>query len=116
MTQNEDLKHLKAVLGDIKRYEQAARLVEFDQNTICPEKGREEAGETMVSLRMLIHERMHEESFLRSVESLYENREELDKRDRRLIEGLYRDQCRTIDYSSEQEAENKRIKEKKIKE
>ena len=110
MDHNEDLRYIREVMADVKRYDHAARLIEFDQNTACPEDGLEEEGETMVCLRAHIYKRMHEEAFVQAVENTYERRDSLDVRDRRMIEWLYRDRCRTADFSSDQEKENKRIK------
>ncbi len=102
--------YLKKILTEIKRYHQASRLLEFDQNTLCPRKGREEAGETLVALRSLIFKAGHEERFISALNDLYENRDSLSERDRRLIDGLHREYARTKALSPKKEEENKRIK------
>ena len=106
----ENLRLVRSVMKNTTRYYQAAQLVEFDQTTVCPEQGKEEAGETIVALLEMIYRLRHEETFLTAAEELYQERESLNVWERLLSEMLHRERVRTEHYSAKEKAENEHIK------
>ena len=43
-----NLKLIKKILSNAEHFSHAARVIEFDQMTVCPKEGQEAAGESMI--------------------------------------------------------------------
>ena len=85
------LEYVKTVLTDVRKYINAASVLNYDQETICPPKAMEEQGEVMTFLENQAFKLKKEPAFLEAAEYLYANREELDEFDRVLAESLHRE-------------------------
>lgn len=87
----EKLAYIKEQLKCEERLSQAASILSFDQMTICPEKGREALGDSLVTLSSYAFPLTHNEEFFRAVEEVWAERDGLDEWDRALIERLDRE-------------------------
>ena len=99
------LEYVKTVLTDVRKYINAASVLNYDQETICPPKAMEEQGEVMTFLENQAFKLKKEPAFLEAAEYLYANREELDEFDRVLAESLHREYQATRNMTSEKQEE-----------
>ena len=99
------LEYVKTVLTDVRKYINAASVLNYDQETICPPKAMEEQGEVMTFLENQAFKLKKEPAFLEAAEYLYANREELDEFDRVLAESLHREYQATRNMTPEKQEE-----------
>ncbi len=83
-----------------ERYDHANHVLGFDQQTICPAMAMEEQGETMAFLSNQAFRLLKSRRFVEAAEALYENRKDLGKKERVLVEGLHRDYLRKKNVSA----------------
>ena len=94
MTQEllEKLDFVKKTLRDVESYEHACRVLNFDQETICPAEGMEEQGEVRAFLSNKAFELIKQPSFTEAAEYLYQHKDEIDgEPDRILADDLHRE-------------------------
>ena len=96
-------------LDEMNRYYHAAGVLSFDMETICPEKGMEQQGETIAFLQNQAFRLEKDPSYLEAVETLYAGREELEPLDRVLAEQLHRDFIRNKNITPELDHEISRV-------
>ena len=73
-------KALQTVLDTLSladRYAHIARILNYDLETICPEKGMEEQGDLIAFMENKAYRLSKEEDFIKAAELLYAHREEL---------------------------------------
>lgn len=86
-------KALQTVLDTLSladRYAHIARILNYDLETICPEKGMEEQGDLIAFMENKAYRLSKEEDFIKAAELLYAHREELGERGRALADDLHR--------------------------
>ena len=86
-------KALQTVLDTLSladRYAHIARILNYDLETICPEKGMEEQGDLIAFMENKAYRLSKEEDFIQAAELLYAHREELGERGRALADDLHR--------------------------
>ncbi len=81
----EALEVLDGILQEARRYEHAVHVLQFDQETICPQKGMEEQGETLVFMENQAYRLTHSEAYAEALRALKECEEELDSFDRAMV-------------------------------
>jgi len=92
----EKLDFVKKTLHDAESYEHACRVLNFDQETICPAEGMEEQGEVRAFLSNKAFELYKQPEFIADTEYLYQHKEELeDPLDRILADNLHREYLKT---------------------
>lgn len=112
---NTNLKLVKDTLTLAEKYENAANIVGFDLETICPEKAMEHQGETASFLSNEAYKLIKSEEFIAAAESLYENRlggEGACLEDRltaKLAEYLHEDYGKIKNITPEEDLEYSRI-------
>ena len=87
----------------------AAQVVQFDMETLCPEKGMDAAGETQAYLTNRIFRIHRDPAFLEAAQWIYEHRDELDEFDCALAHQLHREDNRIRNITPEQDQEFSRI-------
>lgn len=92
MTDNisKSLRAAIAVLRQADRYAHIARILNYDLETICPEKGMEEESGLIAFMENQAFRLTKKKDFIRAAENLYAHREELELHDRALAESLHR--------------------------
>ncbi|MBQ1312040.1 MAG: carboxypeptidase M32 [Blautia sp.] len=98
-----NLEYVQRVLTDVRKYMDAASVLNYDQETICPPKGMEEQGEVMAFLENQAFRLKKDPAFLEAAEKLYLNREELDEFDRVMAESLHREYQNTKNITPEKQ-------------
>lgn len=89
------LSHVKKVLAEVRTYNHACSILNFDQETICPPKAMEEQGEIAAFLSNKAFKLQKDESYTQACKYVYVHREELKNEfDRALAETLHRDYVR----------------------
>ncbi len=96
-----ELEEIKKQLRKEAAFADAARIVSFDQSTVCPEEGVEEKNEIIASLEQHAFTMRRDERFLRNIRIAYEKRESLDEWDRALVEQLHRKDLMEQNISNE---------------
>ena len=104
-TLEQKLEIVKKTLDEADMYLHACSVLNFDQETICPEKGMEEQGEVAAFLENKAFQLKKAPDFIEAAEYLYQNREELGEFDRTLAEQLHREYQKTRNISPEQNQE-----------
>ncbi len=92
---------LLEMLDEQEKYLQAYRLVNFDIQTVCPKDGLSDAGDVAVLLSSAAYRIGKDEDFIKKAEALYENRQDLDERERVLAGELHRKYLREKNISAE---------------
>ena len=105
MADNNSLQTVRKTLEEVRTYYHAASIISYDQETICPPKGKEEQGELMAFLANKAFVLRKDESFIKAALDLYEHREELPEKDRILAESLHRDYLREKNITPEMDYE-----------
>lgn len=85
-----ELEEIKKQLQKEAAFSDAARIVSFDQATVCPEDAVEEKNEIIASLEQQAFLLRRDEKFLQNIRKVYGERESLDEWDRALVEQLHR--------------------------
>ena len=86
----ENLEYVKRVLGEAEQYDHAARVLMFDQETICPADAMEEQGRVMAFLSNQSYKLIKDPAFVEAAENLYAHRDRLGERDSALAGLLHR--------------------------
>ena len=106
------LDYVQAVLKEAEMYAHASRLLTYDQETICPEKGMEEQGEITAFLQNQVFKLQKQAEFEDAMLYLYDHRDELEEFDRVCAEQLHRDYAKTRNITAEKQLEFSRIMNK----
>ena len=96
-----NLDYVQAVLKEAEMYAHASRILTYDQETICPEKGMEEQGEITAFLQNQVFKLQKQAKFEEAMLYLYDHRDELEEFDRVCAEQLYRDYAKTKNITAE---------------
>ncbi len=94
MTQEllEKLNFVKETLRNVESYEHECRVLNFDQETICPSGGMEGQGEVHAFLSTKAFELVKQPLFTESAEYLYQHKDEIDDVPNRILaDDLHRD-------------------------
>ena len=86
----ENLEYVKRVLGEAEQYDHAARVLMFDQETICPADAMEEQGRVMAFLSNQSYKLIKDPAVVEAAENLYAHRDRLGERDSALAGLLHR--------------------------
>ena len=100
-----DLEKVKQVLAEAEKYDHAASVLNYDQETICPSGGIEEQGEVTAFLQNQSFRLLKDGSFIEAAEALYRDRAGLGELDRALADQLHRNYLETKNISPEQQYE-----------
>jgi carboxypeptidase Taq len=103
------LRRVYSTLTDVEKYEHACRVLNYDEETICPKDGMQEQGGLIAFLENKAFQLEKDPEFRRAAEELYANREELGEFDRVLADSLHRDYVRTKNVTPEKDAEHRKI-------
>ncbi|WP_051656522.1 carboxypeptidase M32 [Butyrivibrio sp. AE3004] len=106
------LEHVQAVLREAEMYSHASRILTYDQETICPEKGMEEQGEITAFLQNQVFKLQKDPVFIDDAEYLYTHKDELEEFDRVLAEQLHRAYAKTKNITAAKQLEFSRIMNK----
>lgn len=90
-------------LTECEKYSHAVHVLNFDEETICPEDAMEEQGELISFLSNKAFVLMKDRAFEEAVVTLHENNADLDDSDKPLIDHLYRDYLQTKNVTPEQD-------------
>ncbi len=97
-------KHLETiyhVLDEVRIYDHACRVLQYDQETICPADGMEAQGETAAFLGTKAFALTKQQAFIDAVLALYPEKNELDDFDRALVDVWYTDYSNTKQITPE---------------
>ena len=100
-TTKNKLDYVREVLTRAEKFQHAALVLEYDQETICPPKAMEEQGEIGAMLNNEAFKLIKEEAFIEAAEYLYDHRDELEEFDRVMVEQLHRDYLKTKNITPE---------------
>lgn len=89
--QKKNLETIYRVLDEVRIYDHACRVLQYDQETICPAEGMEAQGETAAFLGTKAFELTKQQDFIDAVEALYPERDVLEDYDKTLIDILHTD-------------------------
>ena len=99
------LQIIRKALEEKQVLRHACCVLEFDSQTICPERGMLEQGNTSAFLSNKAFQISHSKEFISSLELLYEHRKILSRDTRILVERLYWDYLRTKNITPEMDKE-----------
>ncbi len=85
------LKNVDETLNDVENYYHAYKIINYDQETICPKKAMEEQGEVNSFISLQAFKLLKNEDFIKSGEVLFANKDELNPLDSILADNLHRD-------------------------
>lgn len=105
----EDLKSVKDTLAEAEKYEHACRVLNYDEETICPEKAMEEQGELTAFLENKAFALKKDPAFLAAAERLYAGRDALDEWDQVLARTLHKDYLRTKNITPQLDASLRKV-------
>ena len=97
----EKLKLVKETLAVAEKYDHAANVLMYDQETICPADGMQEQGEVMAFLSNQSYKLIKKPAFIEAAEYLYEHRGELEEPDRVMAEQLHREYLKNRNITPE---------------
>ena len=80
-TVKKNLEYVRSVLTEQRKYNHAAGILNFDQQTICPPKAMEEQGEIAAFLQNEAFKLTKKPEFIEAAEELYAHRDELEEFD-----------------------------------
>lgn len=98
-----NLEYVRSVLTDVRKYINAANVVSFDLETVCPPKGLDEQGEVCAFLENQAFKLKKDPAFSAAAEFLYTHREELPELDRLMAESLHREYQKSINLTPEKQ-------------
>ena len=101
----EKLRLVKDTLKNAEKYDHAANVLMYDQETICPPDGMEEQGEITAMLSTESYKMIKAPAFTEAAEYLYEHRAELQELDRVMAEQLHREYIKNINITPEMQHE-----------
>ncbi|MBR6396289.1 MAG: carboxypeptidase M32 [Lachnospiraceae bacterium] len=105
----EALKIVKETLALEDKYGHALNVLNYDMETICPEKGMEAQGEIISFLGNEAFKLRKDEKFIEAAEVLYANKDELDALDKVLADQLHRAYLQDKNITPEKQLEFSRI-------
>lgn len=115
----DSLSLVKKTLSDVRMYNHACTVLNFDQQTICPDGGREEQGEVDAFLSNKAFCLQKDPAYIEACQYIYDHRDELTAEvsgsaeaaeyDRCLAESLHRDFAREKNITPEMQHENSLI-------
>lgn len=106
------LETIRKTLDVVEKLTTAKRTVEFDQVTVCPNRGQEAAADAAVALDAEIYRLKTDPAFTAAVLELYAKKESLNKWEAAMVTMLYREVLHTKHFTHEQKEQNDRIKKK----
>lgn len=109
MTNQQKLKQLFTLLGEIQAYARCIGKVQFDMECCAPEEGMAQAGEDMAILGKQFHKMTHAKKYQLLICELHEDSEGLSPVQKKAIEHLYDGYKKTKNLSSEFSYEMDRV-------
>ncbi len=103
------LQTVRDSLDRAAQYEHAVRIINYDQETICPSKGMGEQAGVQAFLANQAFRLKKEERFTAAARTLYQQRQQLDPLDRLLAQALHREDLKNRRISPEKDLELTRI-------
>ena len=103
LQQKLDLVH--SVLTEAEKYYHVCSILSYDQQTICPEKGREEQGELMAFLSNQAFKLEKDPAYIEAFEDLYQHRDELSEKDAVMAKQLHREYASTKNITPQMDEE-----------
>ena len=100
------LADVKSILSEIALLNRAATKISFDRVTVCPDAGRQGAGEESVFLGTIAYRLRKTSKFTEGVIWLHDHRDELGELDAALEDRLYREYLREKNYPAELNEKN----------
>mgnify|MGYP002862509708 CR=1 FL=1 len=100
-----NLNRVREVLKEVSFYQNAANVLNYDLETICPKGGQEIQGETMAYLSNQAFKLQKDQGFIDAAEYIYKNREELSDTDKVLATILHRDYLKVKNITPEKNHE-----------
>ena len=97
----EKLNLVKETLAVAEKYDHAANVLMYDQETICPADGMQEQGEVMAFLSNQSYKLIKKPAFIEAAEYLYEHRGELEEPDRVMAEQIHREYLKNRNITPE---------------
>ena len=98
-----NLEYVRSVLTDVRKYINAANVVSFDLETVCPPKGLDEQGDVCAFLENQAFKLKKDPAFSAAAEFLYTHREELSELDRLMAESLHREYLKSKNLTPEKQ-------------
>ncbi len=96
---------VRSVQKEAEKYYHACAVLSFDQQTVCPEKAREEQGEIMAFLSNKAFILTKDPAYIEAFEDLYAHREELSEKDCLMAEELHRGYAATKNITPKMDEE-----------
>lgn len=103
------LRRVYRMLSEAEKYGHACRVLNYDEETICPKDGMAEQGELIAFLENQAFVLEKDPEYREAAENLYEHRDELGEYDRVLAESLHRDYERSKNVSAEKDAAFRKV-------
>lgn len=97
----EKLTFLKNHLNKIKLKNHMIQIINFDAETACPVKGLEDQFELINILSDELFKLNQDKEYIQTINYLHDNKEKLNELDSILIDHLYKEQQKTINYTPE---------------
>lgn len=103
---SDSLSLVKKILSDVRMYNHASSVLNFDQQTICPKGGKESQGEVDAFLSNKAFILQKDPAYIDACQYIYAHRDELtDEFDVALAESLHRDFAREKNVTPEMQHE-----------
>ncbi len=103
------LNHVKQVLAEAEQYDHAARILMYDQETICPASAMEKQGDVMAFLSNQSYKLIKDPAFIEAAEELHKNSGQLEPLDAAMAKLLHRTYLQTRNITPELQHEFSRI-------
>ena len=100
MTNQQKIKKLYSLLGEIEAYGRTLGKLSFDMECCAPREGIAPAGEDMAVVGKQLHKLTHSKAFQKLVVELHEDSEGLTEVQKKLIGHLYDDYSRNKNISA----------------
>lgn len=97
----EKMGYVKKLLAEAANYEHAARVLNFDQETVCPPAAMEEQGEVAAFLGNQAFRLYKKPEFINAAEELYRQRAGMNELDSAMLEQLHRAHLHTANITPE---------------
>ena len=96
-----NIDYILECLGVADKYEHACHVLNFDMETICPEKSMEEQGEIMAFLSNKAFQVIKEDAFIQAEKYVFDHMDQLDGFEKVMAETLKRDYDKTKNMTSD---------------
>ena len=93
------IKELHKILEEVEAYNRCLGKVYFDMECCSSQEGMDQAGEDMAIVGKHIHKLLHSKKYVRLITELHEDSEGLTFLQKKLVDRLYEDYCKTKNYS-----------------